>query len=269
MNILKKISYNPFVIRLVKFLHLRPIFRKIYFYFLKPKDNIFKIQIDRINAQFYVLKPEQLRSIESDKEGERQVIELLLHSLKSGDIVYDIGAHIGFYTILLAKAIGERGKVVAFEPEEESYKNLENNLRLNNLKNVLVFKNALGNESKKAKLYLGQTIGNFSLVKTYEKEIGSQIVEIVNGDQFVKEKNLPIPKLVKIDVEGFEYSVLQGLRQTLSHSNCEIICCEIHPLLLPPGINGEKILELLKSFGFKQFNTFKRTNDYHLIAKKT
>ena len=267
-NFLKKISYHPLIIRLVKFLHLRPIFRKLYFYLVKPADGIFRVQIGKINAQFYVSKPEELRSLESDKEGEGRVAELLIPHLKSGDIVYDIGANIGFYTVILGKAVGKKGRLIAFEPEKESYVRLQNNLKLNELTNVYMFQKAIGDKTSEAKLYLGQTTGNFSLVKTYEKEIGSQIVEIVNGDQFIKERNLPIPKLVKIDVEGYEYSVLQGLSNTLSHPNCEIICCEIHPRLLLSGITGERILELIKSFGFKKFDIYKRTNDYHLIAYK-
>jgi FkbM family methyltransferase len=268
-NFLKKISYNSFLIRLIRFFHLQSILRQWYFRFVRPLDNIFRVQIGDLNARFYVLKPEHLRSLESDKEGEGKIVEILISSLKPGDVVFDIGAHIGFYTILFAKAVGEKGKVIAFEPEEESFKNLENNLKLNDLKNALIFQKALGDESKESKLYLGQTIGNFSLVKTYEKAIESEEVEIVKGDQFVKEKNLSIPKLVKIDVEGYEYSVISGLSKTFSHPNCKIICCEVHPLLLPPEISSEKIIEIIKSFGFKQFNTYKRTNDYHLIAKKT
>ena len=269
MDFLKKISYHPLIIRLVKFLHLRPIFRKLYFYLVKPADGIFRVRIGKINAQFYVSKPEELRSLESDKEGEGEVAKFLISFLEPGDTVFDIGAHIGFYTVLFAKAVGEEGKVIAFEPEEESYNFLQKNLKLNGLSNIFVFRKALGNEMGKGKLFLGQTIGNFSLVRTYEKAIEYQEVEIVKGDQFVREKNLPIPKIVKIDVEGYEYSVLPGLEETLSHPDCKMICCEVHPLLLPSGITGEKILGLIKALGFKQFNTYKRINDYHLIAKKT
>jgi len=268
INFLKKISYHPFVIQTIRFLHLRPLFRRWYYRLARPSDGILRFQIGGINAQFYISKPEELRSLEADKEGEGQVSELLISNLRSGDVIYDIGANIGFYTIILAKLVGNKGRVIAFEPERESYEHLQDNLKLNDLTNVQIFPKAVGEKVGKAKLYLGQTIGNFSLVRTYGEAIDYQEVEIVKGDQFVKEQNLPIPRLVKIDVEGYEYSVLQGLRQTLSHPNCEIICCEVHPRLLPLRITGEKILELIKSFGFKQFDTFKRTNVYHLIGYK-
>lgn len=267
-NFLKKVSHHPFIIRTIRFFHLRPLFRKWYYHLTRPSDGILRFQVGGINAQFYVSTPEQLRSLELDKVGEEEITKFLISHLQSGDVVYDIGANIGFYTVVLAKAVGEKGKVIAFEPERESYNVLQKNLKLNGLTNVYIFQKALGDKEGEGKLFLGQTIGNFSLVKTYEKEIGYQTVEIVEGDQFVKEQNLPIPKVVKIDVEGYEYSVFQGLRNTLSHPNCEIICCEVHQNLLPLGITGEKILELIKSFGFRQFDAYKRTNVYHLISYK-
>ncbi|MBA7559915.1 FkbM family methyltransferase [Candidatus Atribacteria bacterium 1244-E10-H5-B2] len=266
INFLKKISYYPFIIRIIRFFHLQPILRKWYYHFSHSKDGILKLEISGIKTRFYVYTPEELRLLESI--GEERILELLILDLQPSDVVYDIGGNIGFYTIFLAKKISNQGEVFVFEPEKESYIHLQNNIKLNNLTNVCAFQKAVGDRSGEAKLYLGQTTGNFSLVKTYEKETGCQIVEIVNGDQFVKEKNLPIPKVVKIDVEGYEYSVLQGLRQTLSHLDCEIICCEVHPHLLPPDVNGEKILELITSLGFRQFDTYKRVNDYHIIAYK-
>lgn len=268
INFLKKISYHSFIIQTIRFFHLQPILRRWYYQLVRPPDGIFKIEIGEINAKFHITSPEELRSVESNKEGEGKVSEILISCLSPGDIAYDIGAHLGFYTIFFAKAVGKNGKVIAFEPEKESYKHLKDNLKLNNLKNVQTFPKAIGEKPGKAKLYLGKTIGNFSLVKTYEKTIDYQEAEIVHGDQFVKKKKLPIPKLIKIDVEGYEYSVLEGLEETLSHPECKIICCEVHPNLLPLPISEEKILKLINSFGFQKFEFQKRINGYHIIAQK-
>jgi FkbM family methyltransferase len=268
-NFLQKISFWFPFLRLVRFFRLQKILRKCYFQLVRPPQGIFKIQIEKINAQFFAQKPDQLRSLESDKIGEEKVLKFLISSLKAGEVVYDIGAQLGFYTILLAKKVGEKGKVIAFEPEKESYNILKENLKLNNLNNVEIFQKALGEKEGEGKLFLGQTIGNFSLVKTYEKEIDFQKVEIVQGDEFIKEKKLPRPKLVKIDVEGYEYFVISGLKETLVRPDCQILCCEIHPFLLPEEIGEEKISNLLKSLGFKkQFKIQKRINDYHLWAEK-
>jgi len=271
MNILKRISYNPFSIKLVKFLHLRPMARKVYYLLFCPKDNIVNVSLSGISVKFYAKNPDELRLIESvtGGKGEKRVLSSLVSLLQNGDIVYDVGANVGTYSVILAKSVGASGKVFAFDPETESLVRLEENIKLNNLNNVAVINKALGEKTVSGKLYISGTTGNFSLVNIYDKEAKSETVEIVNGDDFAKQQNIPAPKAVKIDVEGYEYSVLLGLKQTLMDPNCKIICCEIHVGLFPDGITEEKVIELIKSFGFKKIETFKRSfSAYHIIAQK-
>jgi len=270
-SFLKSLSYNPFIIKTIRFFHLRSILRKCYYYWACPKNNILQLQIDKIDAKFYVPTPDELRLAESVSGalGEQRILKNLISNLNLGDVVYDIGANIGIYTVILAKAVGNNGKVVAFEPEKESADRLQDNVKINNLNNVQIVRKALGDNNSQGKLYIGKTTGNFSLVKTYEEGINYQTVEIIKGDEFVKAQNLPIPKLVKIDIEGYEYSALSGLRETLIHPDCKIICCEVHPGLFPEGITEDKVLELIKSFGFLKMDTFKRPfSAYHVIAYK-
>ena len=59
-----------------------------------------------------------------------------------------------------------------------------------------------------------------------------------------------MPRLVKIDVEGAEYGVIRGLSGTLSHPSCRMVCCEIHPPLLPSGVTQDAVLALLRDLGF-------------------
>ena len=80
---------------------------------------------------------------------------------------------------------------------------------------------------------------------------------------------MPIANAVKIDVEGYEYSVIKGLEKILTSSACRVLCCEIHVGLFPEGITEEKIMETIKSFGFVKINTFERGfSAYHIIATK-
>jgi FkbM family methyltransferase len=201
--------------------------------------------------------------------GEKHILERLISSLRLGDIVYDIGSHVGLYTIFLAKAVGSQGRVIAFEPETQNYKHLLKNLKqLNSLTNIRVFQKALGGQNGKRKLYLGEDTANASLVRPYSGKETYELVEIVNGDRFVEIKDLPIPRLVKIDVEGYEYNVIEGLRHTLADTACEFACCEIHPQLLPTEIKEEQILELLKSLGFNHIEVYRRGTEYHVLAQK-
>ncbi len=270
-NILRKISYNSFFVKAAKFLHLRFVLRKIYYFLFCPKNNILEVNLSGVLSKFYVKSPDELRIIESvtGDEGEKKVLTSLISLLQSGDIVYDVGANIGIYSVILSKVVGANGKIIAFEPEKESIIKSEENIKLNNLSNVIIIDKALGEVAQESKLYISGTTGNFSLVNIYDKEAKAEVVEIVKGDDFVVQKGLPIPKAIKVDVEGYEYSVINGLKNTLSNSRCKIICCEVHVGLFPEGITEEKIIELIKSLGFIKIETFKRGfSAYHIIAQK-
>jgi hypothetical protein len=93
---------------------------------------------------------------------------------------------------------------------------------------------------------------------------------VEKGDRLVAEEHLPLPRAVKIDVEGNEYAVIQGLRHTLAQPVCKMVCCEIHPHLLPASVHAESILELLKSLGFAHIDRQGRERDanFFFIAHK-
>lgn len=270
-NIIKKISYNPLLIKLIKFLHLRSLLRKFYYILNRPKNGILEINLSNILVKFLINNPDEFRLTESvtGENGEKKVLEKFISLINKGDVIYDVGANTGVWSSFLAKSTGNSGKVVAFEPEKESIKKLKENLKINNLNNVLIVEKALGDKNQKSKLFIGKTTGNFSLVNLYEKDGEYQDVEVVLGDEYVIQNNLQIPRSVKIDVEGFEYSVLMGLKNILQNPTCKIICCEVHLGLFPEGITDQKIIDLVKSFGFKNIETFKRAfSAYHIIATK-
>jgi FkbM family methyltransferase len=270
-NFIKKISYSPLLIKLVKFLHLRSVLRRFYYILNRPKDGILEISLSNILAKFLINNPDEFRLTESvtGENGERRVLEKFISLINKGDVIYDIGANTGVWSVILAKVVGNSGKIISFEPEKESIERLKENLKINNLNNVLIVEKALGDKNQKSKLFIGETTGNFSLVNLYEKDVNYQDVEVVNGDNYIKEQNLQIPKAIKIDVEGFEYSVLMGLKNTLQNPICKVICCEIHVGLFPEGITDQKVINLIKSFGFVNIDTFKRAfSAYHIIATK-
>lgn len=271
-NILKKLSYNPAIIKTIRFLGLREIVRKIYFSFLRPKNNILEVTIAGIQAKYYVRTADELRLAESvsGEWGERPVLEALLQNLQKGDVVYDVGANIGVYSVLIAKAVGESGKVFAFEPEQESIARLKSNAEINGLHNVEVVEKALGDENKQASLIIGKTTGNFSLVASYEKGLGQQQVEVIKADDWISQGKLPIPSAVKIDVEGYEYAVLEGMSKALRDQKCRVLCCEIHPGLFPGKVTEQDVLDLITSLGFSKIEKLARAfSAYHVICTKT
>jgi len=271
-DFLKKLSYHPVLVKLTKSLGLRKLLRAGYFYVNRPRDGVLTCTVENTDFNIRIANASELRLAESivHEHGELPVIGSLVSATHDGDVVFDIGANIGIYTVALAQKTGFKGKVIAFEPEEKSHQRLAENVQLNGLTNVMLIKKALGDTNGKSQLYLGDTTGNFSLVKPYEQTDHVQTIDVVRGDDFIIQNNLPTPAVVKIDVEGFEYSVLQGLKHALSHSACRVLCCEIHPGLFPQGVQESMILDFITSVGFSKIQTFKREfSAYHVIAKKS
>ncbi len=272
---MKQLTYNSFAVRLARVLHIGDILKYFYYQLYSPKRKIYNFLLHGITAQFYVNNFEELRYVESvfekgDKD-EENMLAPLMDMLQLGDVAYDIGANIGVHTIFMAKKVNEKGRVIAFEPETTNYEALRKNIGLNGLNknNITPVKVALGDKADTGNLYIKNRIGSgaVSLIESDESDFCEK-VEIIPGDFLVQKDNLPIPKAVKIDVEGYEYPVIKGLQKTLSDKACQMVCCEIHSDLFPPGTEPRMILDLLKSAGFTRFETYNRGGEIHAICYK-
>lgn len=273
MNLLNRLTYRPEFIAPVRALGLRRIMRRWYYHWARPADGILRVQVAGIEAQFYVHSPEELRVLESagDAGRERQILGLLISALHAGDVVYDIGANVGLYSILLAEALGTKGQVIAFEPTPLSFERLGNNLKLNGITNVRAFRVALADYSGEGKLYYSsEDLALSNLIRPRTDQMTHQMVGVVGGDDFREAQSLPVPRAVKIDVEGYEYAVIRGLRRLLSDPACKLLLCEVHPTLLPSQVRPEQVHELLKSLGFTRLDIHRPSTspDYHLMAFK-
>ena len=271
MNPLRRMTYHPSVIKLARRLGLRRLLRKGYYWWARPRHGILRLRIAGIPLQFRVHTSEELRVLESEggAGGEGRVLDLLVSFLRPGDVVYDIGSNVGLYAVLLAKRVGAQGLVVAFEPQEQNYIHLQENLRLNGVENVRSYRKALGERGGRAKLYPSEVIGSYSLVQQQPRDAVAEVVDVSTGDDLVAAERLPVPRAVKIDVEGYEYAVICGLRETLSQPGCELVSCEVHPSLLPAGVTPGAASSLLKQLGFVRFDSYPRWDGtFHLAAYK-
>ncbi len=272
MNFLVKLTYHPRVLRIVWALRLRGIVRKLFFLAERPRDGILQIDVVGTSAKFYVRSPGELRMLQKAGIGyfEQSVMEFLKEKLSAGDVVYDVGSNIGLYAVLLGKLVGEKGLVIGFEPEQKNYDHLLQNLSLNSLNNVHIHRVALGDCDGEGKLYCGEDLVLANLLNPREKEASYEVVKIMEGDSFRKAENLPVPRAVKIDVEGYEYSVLKGLKKTLQSPACQFVSCEVHPTLLPKGVTPEEVVDLLRLCGFSQVSRDEAAgmSEYHVLASK-
>jgi FkbM family methyltransferase len=266
------LTYRNEVITVVRWLGLRRILRKLYFRWARPKSGILPVELAGVKARFFVRTPDELRILESagGAGGEQKVVAQVLAFLKPGDVVFDIGANVGLYTVLLAKTVGDSGQIFAFEPEAETCRHLQENLKLNEIQNAKCFRKALGERTGQASLFTGGVIGGGTLVRHEGEGQLGQVVEIAQGDELVMTEKLPTPRAVKIDVEGYEHAVVQGLRRTLAEPACELLCCEVHPAMLPSGVTPQAVLSLVGSLGFQQIQQFPRWDrTFHIIARKS
>jgi FkbM family methyltransferase len=273
MNFFAKLTYHPRVLRLVWALRLRVILRKLFYLAERPRDGILQIDVLGTSAKFYVRSPGELRLLQKAGIGyfEHPVMEFLKEKLSAGDVVYDVGSNIGLYAVLLGKLVGEKGLVIGFEPEQKNYDHLLQNLSLNSLNHVHIYRVALGDCDGEGKLYSGEDPVLANLLNPREKEAGYEVVKIREGDSFRRAENLPVPRAIKIDVEGYEYSVLKGLKETLQSPACQFVSCEVHPTLLPKGVTPEEVLGLLRSCGFSQISKKDEAagmSEYHALASK-
>ena len=140
--------------------------------------------------------------------------------LEPGMTFLDAGANEGVYTVFAAHCVGHRGAVWAFEPSQREFNRLQQNLKLNRLKNVHSFRLALAEHEGQAELavaeaeHLGQnTLGNFAYdgVGVLRKEL----VPVQVLDQVVEENGVTRLDVIKLDVEGAEHRLLAGARRTL------------------------------------------------------
>jgi len=173
-------------------------------------------------------------------KSEKPVVKLF-RKLPESSIVFDVGAHIGKYTLM---ASPKANLVIAVEAEPSNFKILEKNIKTNNLENINAFNVAASRTNGVANLYLGEDSSTHSLsIDLRKKE--SIIVESRTLDSLI-ELNKSKIDLIKIDVEGAELAVLAGAQKCLN--NIRIIAIEIHR-----EENKQKIVNLLEKNGLSTY----------------
>jgi FkbM family methyltransferase len=159
--------------------------------------------------------------------------------VSEGSVVYDIGAHVGFYTLLASVLVGTKGKVVAFEPLPKNVRYLKKHLRLNRCNNVMVIESAVAEYNDIAFLKNGKN----SYAGSLSSE-GHLKIKTVSLDDLISKSNIPPPDFMKIDVEGAELAALTGSR---------LLLAEYHPtiFLATYGIERhQRCCELLSSIDY-------------------
>lgn len=181
---------------------------------------------------------------------EKRETEAFVSVLKSGMVVVDVGANTGYYTLLAARAVGASGKVYSFEPESKNYDLLCRNIAANDYRNVTVVPKAVLDRGGSAPFHLRTGLGGcHSAVKVLgaSKTIN---VEAVTLDNFFAQQQAGVD-LAKIDAEGAEEKVLNGMAGVIARSPNMVLFTEFHPSdLRAAGSSPDEFLRKLDSLGF-------------------
>lgn len=179
--------------------------------------------------------------------------ELIKREIKKGDVVFDIGANIGYYTLIFAKLVGENGKVFAFEPDPTNFSLLKKNVEINGYKNIILIQKAVSDKSRKLRLYLCED--NKGDHRIYDSGDGRKSVEIesIKLDEYFKDSKQKI-NFIKMDIQGAEWRAVSGMTNLLQQNKSLKIISEFWPGgLKRSGVAPIKYLELLNKHGFKLY----------------
>lgn len=140
---------------------------------------------------------------------------------EKGEVLLDIGAHIGKYTLGMARIVGDEGMVLAIEPNPANYQALRKNIQLNNLRNVIPLNLAAWDGDCTLELFTGHLAGHHST--KIDWNLGANKVRARAMDDVLKENEVNKVDWIKIDVEGAEWEVLRGLRETIDKKRPRIV----------------------------------------------
>ncbi|HUZ60247.1 MAG TPA: FkbM family methyltransferase [Hanamia sp.] len=189
--------------------------------------------------------------------------KILFSHINEGMNVIDIGANIGAITLQMAKKISKSGNVFSFEPSPYNFKQANKNISLNNFSNIKLINRGLGDKNETAFLYnvnpnnrgMLRLLPEDDQSKSYEKEK----VEIDTLDSTMQKFSIAKPDFIKIDVEGFEYKVLQGAHETLSKFKPTLFIELVDNNLREQKSTAKELIQYLKLLNYKIINA--QSND--------
>ncbi|MBD2345485.1 FkbM family methyltransferase [Anabaena subtropica] len=205
---------------------------------LIPPTTVLPILQGRLKGKQWITGSSQHGCWLGSYEYDKQI--LFEQTITEGSIVFDLGAHTGFYTLLASTLVGSQGKVFAFEPMPTNFKYLKQHLQLNRISNVTVMESAVSDTTGIDYFEL-----NSSSFQGQLSSKGTLEVKTVSLDHLIAKGEIPKPNYIKIDVEGAEIKVLTGAKNMLMNA---------HPTIFLATHSDElhkQCLDFLTSLGYK------------------
>lgn len=169
---------------------------------------------------------------------EKDYIKVFTQSLESNLVVFDVGAHTGYFTLTASRIVGNQGEVWAFEPLPRNISFIKKHLALNGCTNVKLLETAVSSHRGRAKF------GSQNSFMGHLSKKGEFEVEVINLDHLMSQNDFVKPNIIKIDVEGHEYLVLKGAEKLIAQTK-PILFISTHG-----KDNRERVLQLLESWQY-------------------
>ncbi|MCK4735841.1 MAG: FkbM family methyltransferase, partial [Methanophagales archaeon] len=172
-----------------------------------PNNMVVPILQGRLKGTKWIVGSSNIECALGSYEYEKRIV--FEKEVSKSSVVYDIGAHVGFYTLLASELVSGGGRVIAFEPAFRNLKYLKKHVEINHCANVKIIEAAVSDKSGISHFNEGHSssMGHLS-------EDGNLTVDTVSIDKLVGAGKIPAPDYIKIDVEGAELLVLKGAKST-------------------------------------------------------
>lgn len=180
--------------------------------------------------------------------------------VKPGAIVLDVGANIGYYTVMMSKLVGNAGKVFAFEPTKHFLETLHRNLAVNHVRNVEVLNFGLSNLNREMTIDIGPSSATLHSPLGFDKVLSNETIRLFTLVDFVKEYGLTRIDFIKIDIDGHEPLFFDGAWPVLDLMSPIMICEVSHLHYLQAGYTAWDFYATVKEHGYLIYeeNTLKQ-----------
>ncbi|NYZ78920.1 FkbM family methyltransferase [Candidatus Micrarchaeota archaeon] len=243
---------------------------------VRPLNNFI---ISHIKPDFVELEGNKLFLDANDTLGlsifgthEKTETEFAKKQIKKGDVVLDIGANIGYYTLIFARAVGNKGKVFAFEPDPENFALLEKNVKINRYANVVLVKKAVSSKTGKLKLYADKNNKTDGRIYDSHDNRSSIDIDAVRLDDYFANYKGNVD-FIKLDIQGAEWAAVTGMARLLKRNKKVKIITEFWPAGLKRfGVEPGDYLKLFVKNGFRLYELkegIEAVNFLRLLEKYT
>jgi len=224
--------------------------------FLKKLLRVKRYVVQTSNGKFFIDPLSNFgEGILSESGYEPQLADSLKKILKEGDTFLDVGANEGFFSILASKLVNVTGNVVSIEPQSRLQRVIFRNMLENSAYNINILQRAISDSIGTAILSLSPDMntGSSGIFRLTQYEVPTEMIPQITLSELLRLLRVDRIKLMKIDVEGFEYEAILGSKDVFRGNIIENIALELHPTILQRrGKSESDILDFLTENGYRR-----------------